>query len=368
MRNGSRAASEGRETIGLDLSDKTGLYVVIDEEAEVVKQGKVSLTQGGIRKVFSARQPCRIAIEVGTHSPWLSRLLAELGYEVIVANPRQVKLISQGPKKTDRQDAETLARLARLDPALLKPIRHRGAQAQADLARLRARDALVKSRTELIGTARGLVKADGGRLPQCSANCFAAKARAAVAKEFLPVIAPLLAIIAGLSLKLKEIKRELEKLARERYPESAIFRQVSGVGLLTSLRYLLTLEERGRFRRSREVGAYLGLTTRQRQSGEDNPQLHITKAGDVQLRTALVQCAHYILGPFGKDSDLRRWGLGLAGQGNKSRKKKAVIAVARKLSVLLHSLWVSGEVYAPLRQAEALTAAEDLSRLSLSIK
>jgi transposase len=350
MTNGSRLD----ETIGLDLSDKTGLFVAIDAAGAVVEEGRVMLSVAGVRKVFGARPPCRLALEVGTHSPWVSRLLAELGYEVIVANARQVGLIARSQKKTDRVDAETLARAARFDPALLKPIHHRGEQAQADLAALRARKALLDARTRLIGSARGMVKAVGGRLPKCSADAFALKAKDHLPGMLRPALEPLLATIAQLTDQIKGMTNALRKLARERYPETALLSQVHGVGLVCSLTYVLTLEEPQRFKRSRMVGAYLGLVARQHESGEQRPQLHITKSGDTYLRSVLVQSAQHILGPFGPDCDLRRWGLGLAGSGSKTRKKKAIIAVARKLSVLLHRLWLTGEVYEPLRQERLL--------------
>ena len=353
MTNGSSC----EETIGLDLSDKTGLYVVIDAAGEVVREGKVALSLAGVRKVFEPRPPCRLALEAGAHSPWLSRELARLGYEVIVANARQVGLITGSKNKTDREDAETLARAARFDPRLLRPIQHRGEQAQADLAMLRSRKALVEARTRLVTAARGMVKALGGCLPRCSAESFASGARAHLPESLKPALEPMLKAIAALTAQIKAMERDLEKLALERYPETALLTQVDSVGLITSLTYVLTLEEPARFKRSRSVGAYLGMVQRKRQSGEQDPQLHITKAGDVYLRSLLVQCAQRTLGRFGKDSDLRRWGLRLAGTGNKSRKKKAVIAVARKLSVLLHRLWTTAEIYEPLRQERLLTTA-----------
>lgn len=346
------------ETIGLDLSDKTGLYVVIDAAGEVVVEGRVQLTLAGVRKAFGARPACRIAIEVGTHSPWMSRELDRLGYEVFVANARQVGLIAGNKKKkTDREDAELLARVARFDPQMLSPIRHRGEQAQADLAMLRSRKVLVDARTKLITSVRGMVKAVGGRLPKCSTASFANKARDHLPASLRPALEPMLTVIGQLTLQINEMTRDLKKLAAERYPETELLSQVDDVGLITSLTYVLTLEEPARFQRSRQVGAYLGMVAREQQSGEHKPQLRITKAGDVYLRSVLVQCAQRILGPHGKDSDIKRWGLKLAGTGNKIRKHKAVIAVARKLSVLLHRLWLTGEVYEPLRQERLLAAA-----------
>jgi transposase len=355
MRNGSKSD----DTIGLDLSDKTGLYVVIDAAGEVVREGKLKLSLDSVHGVFGVRQPCRIAIEAGTHSPWLSRELARLGYEVIVANARQVGLITGNrKKKTDREDAETLARAARFDPRLLRPIQHRGEEAQADLAMLRSRKVLVEGRTRFVTSVRGMVKAVGGRLPKCSTDSFATKVKDHLPRSLRTALEPMLAAIAQLTDQIKAMKRDLEKLALERYPETEVLRQVDGIGLITSLTYVLTLEEPSRFQRSRSVGAYLGMVQGKRQSGEQDPQLRITKAGDVTLRSVLVQSAQRILGPYGKDSDLRRWGLRLAGpSGNQIRKHKAVVAVARQLSVLLHRLWLTGEVYEPLRQERLLSTA-----------
>ncbi len=346
----SRAATT--DFIGLDLSDKTGTYVVLAADGQIVRDGKLGLTRAGLNKVFATRPPASIAIEVGAHSPWVSRELAWLGYVVTVANPRQVKLISKGPKKNDWQDAENLARLLRFDREMLRPICHRGETAQAELAQLRSRDVLVGGRTRLINSVRSMVKAAGGRLPRCSAESFHHKVQDHLPQMLKPALQPMLEVIAGLSEQIKASTRQLEKLADERYPETHILRQVKGVGPITSLGYVLTLEEAQRFGKSRSVGAFVGLTARQYDSGESHPQLRITKAGDPFLRRLLVSSAQYILGPFGEDCDLRRWGFKLMrGSDNQILKKKAVVAVARKLAVLLHHLWLTGEVYQPLRQA-----------------
>ena len=237
MTNGSSM----EETIGLDLSDKTGLYVVIDAGGRVTKEAKVALTLAGVRKVFAARPVCRIAIEVGTHSPWLSRELDRLGYEVFVANARQVGLIAGNKKKkTDREDAELLARVARFDPQMLSPIRHRGEQAQTDLAMLRSRKVLVDTRTKLITSVRGMVKAVGGRLPKCSSECFATRTLDHLPAGLRPALEPMLTVIRQLTEQIKTMTLDLKKLARERYPETALLDQVSGVGLITSLTFVLS--------------------------------------------------------------------------------------------------------------------------------
>jgi transposase len=338
-------------TIGLDLSDTHAHYCVVNAHGQAVRTGRTRTTPTALEHALAPWVGSRVVLEVGTHSPWVSRLFTRLGYEVLVANARQLRLIYTNHRKSDRVDAEALARLGRLDPALLHPIQHRSAQAQADLAQLRARDCLVRTRTQLINHVRGAVKAVGGRLPASSAPAFVAKARASVPPELAPALAPLLALLTEVTAQIRALERALAAVARTRYPETQRLRQVAGVGLLTALCYVLTLEDPRRFRCSRAVGAYLGLCPRQDDSGARQPQLRITKRGDAMLRRLLVSGAQYMLGPFGPDCDLRRWGLALASRGGGNAKKRAVIAVARKLAAVLHRLWISGAVYQPLRSA-----------------
>ena len=288
------------------------------------------------------------------HSPWVSRVLSELGHEVIVAHARNVRLIGESRRKDDRFDARTLARLARIDPQLLSPVQHRSAQAQAHLMVIRARAGLVRVRTSLINTARGLTKSYGERLRGCSPRNLNAETARQLSPELQAALEPLLAAIESLSQRIYEYNQQIEKIAKESYPQVARLKQVKGVGTLIALSYILTLEDPQRFRKSRDVGCYVGLQPGRRNSGQSEPQMHISKEGDPYLRTLLVQGAHHILGPFGADSDLRRWGLKLAERGGKNGKKRAVIATARKLAVLLHRLWVSGEAYEPLRNSRQL--------------
>ena len=344
-------------TIGMDLGDKTSHYYVLDSEGELVREGAVTTTKKGMKQRFGSLQRCRIAMEVGTHSPWVSRLLGSLGHEVIVANARQVKLISASSRKNDRLDAQTLARLARMDPELLRPIRHRSEKAQGHLMQVRVRSALVETRTGLINTARGLAKAMGERLPACDADQMGVEKMQGLPAELAEALAPLLETVESLTERIKEWDQKLEQLAGSEYPETELLRQVSGVGSLISLTFVLTLEDPNRFGKSRDVGCYLGMRPRRRESGESRPQLGISKEGDVYLRKLLVQGAHCILSQRSPDTDLKRWGLKLAGKGNKNAKKRALVAVARKLAILLHHLWVSGEVYEPLRNSQQQAVA-----------
>lgn len=340
-----------RNTIGVDLGDRFSHLCVLDAAAEVIEESRVRTEPRAVRAAFAARAPSRVVMEVGTQSAWISRELRDLGHEVWVANPRRVKLISASDNKSDRQDAEILARLGRMDPQLLHPIRHRGAQTLADREVLRARAALVSARTQLVNHARAAVKVAGGRLPSSSTESFPRKAADAIPESLRPALEPILAMIDALNTAVGDYDREIKMLAKERYPETDRLRQVQGVGPLTSLLYVLTLEDPDRFGRSRAVGAYLGLRPRRHQSGDMDRQMRITKAGDRELRSLLVQCAHYILGPLGPDTDLKRFGLRLAERGGKAAKKRAVIAVARKLAVLLHRLWITEQPYEPLRNA-----------------
>jgi transposase len=342
--------------VGLDISDKQGTFVVLADDGGIVEEGKVVMTPAGLCRCFEGREPLRVALEAGTHSPWASRTLTAMKHEVIVANPRQLPLIFRSNRKNDRLDALSLAKLARLDPELLHPITHRSAQAQQDLAVLHSRDVLVTSRAALINHVRGVVKSVGERLPSCSVEAFVRKAAGKIPDGLRPALTPVIDMIAELSKRIVGYDQEIERLACERYPAAAGLRQVNGVGPITSLAFVLTLEDPRRFRRSRNVGPYLGLTPRRDQSGSSDPQLHITKAGDTFLRKLLTECAHYILGPFGADCDLRRWGLKLAGTSSQKARKRAITAVARKLAVLLHRLWLTGEVYQPLRVSQASDA------------
>src|SRR6266513_2729272 len=274
--NGNMIFKGHKLTLGLDLGDRWSCYCVLDEAGEVLLEQKLPTTPEAMKQTLESIPRSLMALETGTHSPWVSRLLRELGHEVLVAHAQKVELISKSNRKDDRHDARTLARLARIDPELLGPVRHRSAKVRE-------------------------------------------------------VLEPLLNEIESLNERIKEYDARMEKSARESYPQVELLKQVKGVGTQIALTYVLTLEDPHLFRRSRDAGCFLGLCPGRRDSGQSQPQMHISKEGDRYLRTMLVQGAHYILGPFEEDSDLRRWGLRLAERGGKNAKKRAVVAVARKL-------------------------------------
>lgn len=335
------------QTLGLDVGDRWIHIARLEGGSEPVEE-RLRCTRGACRQYFERLSRARVVLEVGTHSRWLSRLLEETGHEVIVANAGRLPAIFASNHKSDRRDALELARLARFDPKILHPIEHRPEPMQEDLSILHMRDALVRSRTLLINQARGLMKAAGLQPKRCSSESFK--------KRIAGLVAPCSSVdllseqIDHLTTQIKRIDQRVLAIARERYPQTKLLRQIKGVGPITSLAFVLILFDPKRFARSRDVGPYLGLVPRKHQSGDSDPQLRITKAGNAFLRRLLVQAAQYILGPFGKDCELRRYGERLAASGGKAAKKRAVVAVARKLAVLLHHLWLSAEVYRPLEE------------------
>jgi transposase len=351
-----------RLTVGVDLGDQWSNYCILGLGGETLVEGQFRTRKQEVAEFFQALAMSRVVVEVGTHSAWVREIIAGFGHEVLVANPRLMEGSKRRRRKSDRIDAEKLARLGRMDPKSLHPIEHRSTEVREDLVILRARDALVKSRTELINSVRGQVKSMGGRVTGCSSVAFSQKAIAEIPEEVHETLQPLLRLIATLSEEIKTFDQRIEKLAAEKYMQTQLLRQVSGVGPVTALAFVLTLETPLRFARSGDVGPYLGLVPKQEDCGDIQPQLGISKAGDRMLRKLLVGSAHYILGPFGPDTDLRRFGMRLCERGGKNAKKRAAVAVARKLAVLLHRLWASGEVYEPLghgsvtRPAQAVAA------------
>jgi transposase len=344
-----------RLTVGVDLGDQWSVYCILGLEGETLIEGQLQMTKEAVAEFFQGLPGARVVIEVGTHSAWVREVISGYGHEVLVANPRLMEGSKRRKRKNDRIDANKLARLGRMDPQSLHPIQHRSAEVRQDLVILRARDTLVAVRTELINSTRGLVKSVGARLPKCASPSFPKKVEESIPVEIREALLPLVQLVAAISDSIQEYDKQVEELGSEKYGHTKLVRQVTGVGPVTALAYVLTLENPNRFVKSRDVGPYLGLVPNQGDSGDIQPQLGISKAGDRMLRRLLVGSAHYILGPFGPDTDLRRYGLRLCERGGKNAKKRAAVAVARKLAVLLHHLWVSGEVYEPLRNGLSAT-------------
>jgi transposase len=334
--------------VGIDLGDKHSAYCVLDRAGASIGDGVVKTSADALKTVFGGIGRMRIALECGTHSPWVSRLLQELGHEVIVANPRRLRLISESDRKNDKADSRTLARLAQAAPDLLAPVHHRSEQVQINLATIKARDAVIRSRTALISAIRGIVKSTGSRLAVCSTGVFAKTAMDSCPAALREALLPLVRIVQELTNEIRAYDKAITEKAEKEYPETAAILTIPGVGPLTALTFVLLLNnDPRRIPKSRDLGCYFGLQPRQQDSGKHVSQLGITKAGDGLMRKLAVQCAHFMLGKFGKDSALKRWGLALALRGGKNAKKRAVVAVARKLLILMHRLWKTQESFSP---------------------
>lgn len=345
-------------TIGNDVGDTWTYYAAVDGDGAVVAEGRVRTRAVELQRLYAilGRKKVRMVLETGTHSPWMSRVLEGMGHEVIVANSRDLHMIFKSKKKRDRVDARTLAKVGRFDIELLHPVHHRSEQTQHDLMILRTRDGMIAVRTKLINLIRGTVKSFGERLPGCSADAFGAKMKAYLPPLLAESLAPLIDQVAALTAQIRIYDQQVDELIATRYPTARIVMAIDGVGPLTALAFVLLVEDARRFTNSRSVGAYFGLVPALDDSGDHRPQKRITKRGDALMRRLLVNAAHHILGKFGKDSDLRRHGLRIAERGGKNAKKRAVVAVARKLTVIMHHLWLTESVYDPLYNTKRTSA------------
>jgi transposase len=347
--------------IGMDLGDRTSAYCIRNLGQEIILEGTVATKLEAILETFQKLRRQRVVIETGTHSRWIAQLLELLGHEVIIGNARKLKLISENNQKSDKVDARLLSQLGCVNVDWLHPVYQRSQATHSDLLLVRSREALVETRTSLINHVRGTVKSFGSRVRACGAEVFVETAREDIPAELKPALSAVLEILAELDEKIHLYDCQVRQLSNTKYQEETKrLEQISGVGPLTALTFVLTIEDKDRFERSRDVGPYLGLVPKKRQSGERDPHLGITKEGDVMMRKLLVNCAHHMLGKNGQDSDLRRWGLGLVRgadkKGTKGSRKLAAAAVARKLAVLLHRLWVTGDEYEPLRNSKVREA------------
>ena len=341
-------------TIGLDLSDRTFQFCQLNAAGDIVEEGQRKLDRPTLGK-FLAGKPggARVALETGGHSAWVREVIEQTGQEAVVANARELEAVTGRSYRTDHHDARQLARLARVDAGLLNPVELRRPAEQADLFVIRARAVLVEARTMLINFARGITKTLGHRLPSSASHRFVERVREAVPEALQPALAGLMNVLQEITAQIENYDDQIETLAIERYPETRWLRQAPGVGTLTALTFVLTVGEPARFEHSRDVGPFVGLVPRRRQSGEQDPHLRMSKCGDRYLRRLLVQCAHVVMGRFGPDCALRRWGLDHA-RGSRTAKKRTVVAVARKLAVLLHRLWSRQEIFQPFPAAMAV--------------
>lgn len=339
--------------IGLDLGDRASSWCVFDSQGEIVGEGTVETSREGFTKLLGSRAPARVVMEATRSTHWVRQCLKVLGHEVIVANPRRLDLITKSSRKTDRNDARMLARIGRIDLELLSPVHERSDQSMQTRTLVRARSHLVRTRTKLVNQIRGSLKVFGHVLPSMAPERFHARAKALIPEGLHEALLPLFGVLEKLAETI-EVYDERIAEACKRFPQTVLLRQIHGVGPLVALSFVTTLEDPRRFKDSRAVGAYLGLVPASRQSGASDPRLRITKQGDSVLRSLLVTAALHVMRQRAPDCDLKRYGRRIARGGTPRDKARARIAVARKLACLMHRLWLTGEVYRPLRESKAV--------------
>ncbi len=353
-----RQAGEIGGVAGVDIGDKRSYVRLVGLDGELLEEVKLPTRPAAIEKYFRSWPRLRVVLESGGQTNWIRRLIAGLDHEVLVADARQLRLISQSCAKNDRNDAYWLAELGRTNPVLLALVEPRGQQVEPHRSWLKGRETLAGARTKLINSLRGIAKSHGIRFGPCGMTKWAAALRLECPAVLQTILGPMARAIAALTREINELDRRIEKLGKEQYAATQLLRTAGGVGPLTSLAYVLELNnDVGRVKRSRQMGAVVGCRPKQRDSGESSPELGITKAGNPMLRRLLVQCSQRILGPFGVDSDLRRWGLQLEARGKKRAKRRAVVAAARKLAVLLHAMWRKNEAWQPFPNGEPAAVA-----------
>lgn len=351
---------------GIDLGSKHSEICLVDAAGEVVLRRRVATTAEAFEQALSGLPTLPLAIETGGETNWVRRQLTALGHQVTVANAKRLKVLTDTHSKDDRRDARLLAEIQLRWPRLLQPVQPRSLESERHRALLKLRQSVVETRVKLLNSARGVLKSFGIKPPRASAEAYVRKVRPLVPDELRPALEPLLDAIEAVGVQIRRYDRTVVELCEERYWRSTRrMRSIKGVGPLTALAFTLELDDEvGRLESSRAAGALVGLRPKRRDSGESEPDLAITKAGNRMLRTLLIQCAQYLLGR-GDDSALRRWGLGLAERsGTKRGKRRAVVATARKLAVLLHTLWRRDEDFEPWPQGEPAGAAASAATVS----
>jgi len=345
-------AKQFRTIIGVDLGDKKHHVCITDKDGNILSETTIPNRKDRLVQLAGNYPGALFAIEVGTHSPWISRLLEENECCCLVANARKLRAIYTNDRKCDKLDARMLAKLARVDPELLSPVQHGTGDHQRHRLAITMRGGLVRQRVAIINSVRFSLKSMGIRLPGGATSAFTNKCRKEIEDPtMLAAIDPSLKVLDEMGLRIKQLEKQIALTAAEFHPETKLMEQIPGVGPITSLSFALAAGDPQRFEAPRDVAAYMGLVPRRDQSGGGDNQLPISKTGNREVRRLLVQCAQYILGHFGPDCDLRRQGLKLAARGGKAAKKKAIIAIARKLAVLMLVLWKTGGSYVPLRNA-----------------
>lgn len=340
------------EYCGIDLHAEYSQICILDEDGEVMETSRVRTSRRALERFFR-RDRMRVVMEAGGSSPWVSRLLDSLGHEVVVCSPRRVRLIAESKLKNDKVDAEVLARLVRLDPEFLQPIQHRSEEAQLLRANLKVRSAMVEARTKWINTVRGLLRSFGYKVSGKAPHTFADRVdKMNLPDELRTVIEPLLKQLDLLTGEIMRRNEHVEEMVKD-LPEVNHLRKIPGVGPIVATYFVLTIDDPQRFKNSRDVASFFGLRPSMRESASKSHYGRITKEGDPEMRRLLVQAAHACLRTKA-DSELKNWALELA---ERKGRGKAAVALARKIAVLMHHLWITGEVYQATPSKEVDQAA-----------
>lgn len=333
--------------IGIDIGDKVNFICILNESGDILDKFEIDNNKEEMIEYFESIEKASIVIEAGSHSPWISRLLISIGHDVFTCNPRHLAAVSQNLQKSDQTDCEILARLLLTGKHLLKQVHHAKEDAMRDFLLIKSRRALVKSRTILINNSRGVVKSFGERIsPRLTADAFHKHAGETLKEDTLEKIEDLIEVIGKTTEQILKYEKSIKDLIKKKYPVAELLQSINGVGPLTSLAFILTIDDPNRFEKSRNVPVYLGLVPRRDQSGDKDKQLPITKAGSKLMRSLLLNCANYILSEKGEDNQIKRFGLKISGNGkSKARKNKAKVAVARKLCVIMHQIWITNKPF-----------------------
>lgn len=354
-------------TIGVDVSDRTSKICVMAKDGvarRIVVETTCATTRAGFGEAFAKfDRSWPVVFETGTHCRWMDSHLRSLGFKTFVANPAKVKLITGSNCKSDRGDARKLARLALADVGLLNPVRLRGERHQQMLRFHEARQLLMGQRTALINQIRNFAKSSGFRLPDCSTERFHDLDRSSWTAEFEQTVWPMMDMVKAVNMKLAAYDSMIGRLAEEPEFKAQVERamEVYGVGVVGSTALVAAIGgDVSRFGRARDVAPYLGLVPKRSQSGESDPQLGMTKAGNGLVRKVLVECANVVMKANSRDTDLKLKGLRISTRGGGISRKKAKVAVARGLAVLMVALLKDpAREYVPLSE-EGLKGLERL--------
>lgn len=343
--------------LGIDLADRSAQFCVMTAEAGVAAEGKIELTPRKLGELWRAHGDVDVVVlEAGSPATWVTELLEGLGARVIVADPRKLKAVTESVRKSDVRDAQMLARLGLADEQLLSPTYVRPPEHRRAMTQLRVRDQVVRQRSSTIAEIRATVKLEGLRLRRCEAE-LVHEQEAGLPEELAMVLAPLFATLRAQDAAVAAYDAQIAETSK-RFPAAALLDEIDGVGPITALAFVVVVGDPARFRHTRDIGAYLGLVPRRDQSGQSDPSRRITKAGCGFLRRLLVQCAQVLCRPVGKDSALRRRTAAMLERRGKAGKRQVVVAVARRLSVVMLSMLKSQQRWQPLHRVAPIPGVD----------